>query len=88
MPSCCVYPFATSRALCRSTGPSALYLTLFTHWHQMALFPDGSEVTVQVLLLSKACNSASIALFHSGSMTACEKLVGSTMDVIEQAKDL
>ena len=32
----CVYPFATNRALYRSTFPSAWNFTLYTHLHPMA----------------------------------------------------
>ena len=61
MPFCWVNPLATSRALCHSTVPSALNFVLYTHLQPTGCLPTEREQMDQVLLLSKALNSTSIA---------------------------
>ena len=70
MPSHCVLPLMTNRALYLSMKPSALSLTLYTHLLLIAFFQGGRSTSVQVLLACKACISDSMALTQSGSRDA------------------
>lgn len=53
----------------------------------IACLPGWSEVSVQVLLTSRALISATIALHHSRDLMACLKKEGSLCKVIEAAKE-
>ncbi len=60
------------------TYPSAFYLTLYTHLHQVAFLSFGKATNSQVTLPSNIAIFSSMALSHLGFLTTCSKQVGST----------
>ena len=78
----CVNPLATKRALCLSIVPSALVLTLKTHFESMIFLPSGAFTWSYVLCSISEEYSLSSALFHSDfaeEFSASSIVVGSSI---------
>ena len=82
IPSCCVLPLATRRALCCFTVPSARNLILYTHLQPTGCFPGGRERIDQVPLISKTYNLTFIASRHTWDSIAWKKVCGVVWEVM------
>ncbi|RDX76087.1 hypothetical protein CR513_43961, partial [Mucuna pruriens] len=67
-----VYPFATNRALRRSTVPLGATLIANTHLQPTAFLPEGKGTNSQVPLCSNACISTMMACRHPGWLSASQ----------------
>jgi hypothetical protein len=80
-PNFCLKPFATNRALYRTTWPCSFRFLANTHRHPIGRAPDVRRTRVQEPLSECAFNSGFIALIHSDAsllFIACWYVVGAS----------